>query len=69
MFNRDFAIDTIIDNDLNTIFESKAEYNDESLLAQMLYSGFKGYQFYSDDQLKKELKERGIEEGFAIWLI
>jgi len=60
MSNRDKMIDRLIDDDIDTIFTMKGEYNDESLIAQMLYSGFKGYENYTDEQLVRELNEREI---------
>jgi hypothetical protein len=60
MSKRDTMIDMLIDDDLNTIFTMKGEENDESLIAQMLYSGFKGYENYTDEQLVRELNEREI---------
>lgn len=60
MSKRDTMIDMLIDDDLNTIFTMKGEENDESLIAQMLYSGFKGYENYTDEQLVKEMNERNL---------
>ena len=60
MSKRDTMIDLLIDDDLNTIFTMKGEENDESLIAQMLYSGFKGYENYTDEQLVREINEREL---------
>jgi hypothetical protein len=62
MSKRDEMIDRLIDDDINTIFVMKGEYNDESLIAQMLYSGFKGYENYTDDELIVEMRERELLE-------
>ena len=53
-------IEMLIDDDLNTIFTMKGEENDESMLAQMLYSGFKGYENYTEEELVKEMNERDL---------
>jgi hypothetical protein len=65
MWNRDLAIDTIINDDLNSFFTSKDQYDDDSTLAEMLLSGFKGYQNYTDEQLMQELIERDISTVFG----
>ena len=52
-------IEVLIDNDIDTIM-ADANQNDMSLLAQMLHSGFKGYENYTDEQLVRELNEREI---------
>jgi hypothetical protein len=62
MSKRDTMIDMLIDDDLNTIFTMKGEENDESLIAQMLYSGFKGYENYTDEQLVREINERELNK-------
>jgi len=62
---RDNAIDTLINDDINSIFTMKGEYNDESMIAEMLYSGFKGYQEYTDEELEVELRERDISTVFG----
>ena len=40
-------IEVLIDNDIDTIM-ADAGQNDMSLLAQMLHSGFKGYENYTE---------------------
>jgi hypothetical protein len=62
---RDNAIETLVDDDINSIFSMKGEFNDESLIAEMLYSGFKGYQNYTDEELEVELRERDISTVFG----
>lgn len=61
--NRDKMVDRLIDDDINTIFVMKGEENDESLIAQMLYSGFKGYENYTDEELIVEMRERELLEN------
>jgi hypothetical protein len=60
MSRRDSMIEMLIDDDLNTIFTMKGEENDESLIAQMLYSGFKGYENYTEEELITEMNEREL---------
>ena len=43
----------------------REESGDESVLAQMLYSGFVGYQNYTDEELETELRERDISTVFG----
>ena len=62
---RDNAIDTLINDDIDSIFTMKGEFNDESMIAEMLYSGFKGYQEYTDEELETELRERDISTVFG----
>ena len=58
---RDNAIDTLISDDIN----SYTDHGHIETLYQMLYSGFKGYQEYTDEQLEVELKERDISTVFG----
>ena len=63
MFDKELAIQSLVDDDLNTILS----YNDDNwILSEMLVNGFKGYSNYTDQELMQELKERGLEEGFGI---
>jgi len=62
---RDNAIDTLVNDDLNSFMHMREECGDESVLAQMLYSGFKGYQNYTDEELETELIERDISTVFG----
>jgi len=62
---RDNAIETLVNDDLNSFMHMREECGDESVLAEMLYSGFKGYQNYSDEQLEVELNERDISTVFG----
>jgi hypothetical protein len=43
----------------------KGAFNDESMIAEMLYSGFKGYENYLDEELETELRERDISTVFG----
>ena len=49
----------LIDNDIDTIM-ADASQNDMSLLASTLYSGFKGYENYTDEKLVTEMNERDL---------
>jgi hypothetical protein len=60
MFDRDKAIDELINNDMNTIQNDDGWY-----LSSLLRSGFKGYEYMTDDELMQELKERDISELFG----
>jgi hypothetical protein len=62
---RDKAIETLVNDDLNSFMTMREECGDESVLAQMLYSGFKGYQEYTDEELETELRERDISTVFG----
>jgi hypothetical protein len=57
---RDNAIDTLINDDIDS-FNNGFEHG----LAEILYSGFKGYQNYTDEQLEVELNERDISTVFG----
>ena len=52
-------IEVLIDNDIDTIM-ADAGQNDMSLLAQMLHSGFKGYENYTEEELVQEMNERDL---------
>ena len=60
MFDRELAIQNIIDDDINRIITDYNEMGDCSVLAFILESGFKGYINYSDDMLLKEIREREL---------
>jgi hypothetical protein len=59
MSRRHEMIEMLIDNDINTIL-SDASAGDMSLLAETLYSGFKGYQNYTEEELVQEMNEREL---------
>ena len=60
MFDREKAIQDLVDNDIDTIIRDYNEMNDLSVLAYILETGFKGYINYTDEQLMQELLERDI---------
>ena len=60
MFDRDYAIDELIQNDINTIQNDDGWY-----LSSLLRSGFKGYGHYTDEELMQELQERDISTVFG----
>jgi len=62
MFNRELAIEKLVDNDFDTVMNS--DYGVE-LLRSMLDSGFKGYRAMSDDELIMELDQRDISPDFG----
>ena len=62
---RDNAIETLVNDDINSFMHMREECGDESVLAQILYSGFKGYQNYTDEELETELVERDISTVFG----
>lgn len=61
MFDREKAIDTLINDDIDSIMNS--HYIDT--LNFILESGFKGYRNFSDDELMQELQERDISTVFG----
>jgi len=62
MFNRELAIEKLVDNDFDTVMNS--DYGVE-LLRSILDSGFKGYRAMSDDELIMELDQRDISPDFG----
>jgi len=62
---RDNAIDTLVADDIDTILTAKGEYNDEFFLSEILSSGFRGYNSFTDEELEKELVERDISTVFG----
>jgi hypothetical protein len=61
MFNRDKAVQCLIDDDYNTIMSGDA--ND--YLINLLTFGHKGYNDFTDDELMQELTERDISYLFG----
>ncbi len=61
MWDREKAIDTLINDDIDSIMNS--HYIDT--LNYILESGFKGYRNFSDDELMNELLERDISPIFG----
>lgn len=66
MSRKQEIIKTLVDDDINSIFEAKGEYNDEFYLANILTEGFVGYANMTEDELIKEMDERDLwnEEWF-----
>ena len=62
---RDNAIETLVNDDINTILTAKGEYNDEFFLSALLTDGFKGYSNMFDEELEIELKDRDISTVFG----
>ena len=60
MWDREKAIQELVDNDIDTIIRDYNEMNDLSVLAYILETGFKGYNNYTDEALMRELMERDI---------
>jgi hypothetical protein len=60
--SRDEMIDALISDDINSIHESKGEYNDETFIDSLLRSGFEGYENFTDEELEAECRERGLFE-------
>jgi len=65
MWDREKAIDELVNNDIDAIIKDYNEMNDLSVLAYILDSGFKGYRNYTDEQLMNELMERDISPVFG----
>jgi len=62
MFDRERAIQELVDNDFDTIMNS--DYGVE-LLRSILDSGFKGYRAMADEELMMELEQRDISYLFG----
>ena len=59
---RENAINTLVDDDLNTIIT----YQDDNwILSEILTTGFKGYNNYTDEELEQELVGRDISTVFG----
>jgi hypothetical protein len=63
--SRNEMIDALISDDINSIHESKGEYNDETFIDSLLRSGFEGYENFTDEELMQELEERDISYLFG----
>lgn len=62
MFDREKAIEELVDNDFDTVMNS--DYGVE-LLRSILDSGFKGYRAMTDEELMMELEQRDISYLFG----
>ena len=65
MWDRELAIQELVNDDINRITTDYNEMNDCSVLAFILDEGFKGYRNYTDEQLMNELIERDISYLFG----
>lgn len=65
MWDREKAIQELVDNDIDTIIKSYNEMSDCSTMAFILESGFKGYRNMNDGELMQELMERDISYLYA----
>jgi hypothetical protein len=61
MFNREKAIDALLDDDINTITECIAN-RDFEYLSNILEFGVKGWRDLTDAELLSEMLERGLME-------
>lgn len=62
---RDNAIETLVNDDIDTILTSEGAYNDRFFLSVLLTEGFKGYANHTDEELEQELVERDISTVFG----
>ena len=62
---RDNAIETLVNDDIDTILMSEGQYNDRFFLSALLTDGFKGYSNMFDDELEQELVDRDISTVFV----
>ena len=60
MSRRQEMIEMLVDDDINSIFESKNQENDEYYISNILLEGFKGYENFTDDELVQEMNERDL---------
>ena len=65
MWDREKAIQELVDNEINTIISDYMQMNDLTVLAWILEFGFKGYSKMSDQELMNELMERDISYLFG----
>ncbi|NBP03413.1 MAG: hypothetical protein EBU90_25655 [Proteobacteria bacterium] len=66
MINREKAIETLIRDDVNTVTDFLSN-NDTWYLEDILRTGFRGYQNYTNSELITELAER-FEDSFKLEL-
>ena len=62
---RDNAIETLVNDDIDTIMTSEGVYNNRFFLSALLTDGFKGYSNMFDDELEQELVDRDISTVFV----
>lgn len=63
MFDREKAINELIDNDFSDIFN--LGQNEGAVLESILRDGFKGYVNMTDEELIMELEQRDISSNFG----
>lgn len=63
MFDREKAIQELVDNDFSDIFN--LGQTEGAMLESILRDGFKGYANMTDEALMQELEERGISYLFG----
>ena len=63
MFDREKAIQELIDNDFSDIFNLGQE--EGAMLESILRNGFKGYAEMTDEELISELEQRDISSNFG----
>ena len=63
MFDRELAIQELIDNDFSDIFNLGQE--EGAMLESILRNGFKGYAEMTDEELISELEQRDISSNFG----
>ena len=59
-YNRDFCINELIADDIDTIFTMRDEFNEVSYIETLLRTGHRGYEDYTDDEIMQEMTERDI---------
>jgi hypothetical protein len=60
MSRRQEMIEMLVDDDINSIFESKNQENDEYYISTILLEGFKGYENFTEEELVQEMNERDL---------
>jgi len=59
MSRRHAMIEMLVDNDIDSIMADAGD-KDLSCLAEILSTGFKGYENFTDDELVREMNERDL---------
>jgi len=58
--NKGEMIDALVQDDLDSIFAQAENCADTEYIHNILYSGFKGYENFTMDELEAECRERGL---------
>jgi hypothetical protein len=69
--SREVMIEALVEDDLDSIFYQDEYFSDTKYIHNILYSGFKGYENYTNEELEAECRERGLyddEENLDIEL-